>query len=151
MRKHVLFVTSAFILASGATATAQQNTGPMMQEPEQQAQSTDEDGCGMIGHRWMGHGMMGQGMMPQGMMGRGMMGRGMIGRGMIGRGMMGQRVMRIIFALMDSDGDGTVSLQEYQAAQEKLFKAMDTDKDGTVSFEEMQNFMQGTRRSVPQQ
>jgi Ca2+-binding EF-hand superfamily protein len=140
MRKHVLFVTSAFILASGATATAQQNTGPMMQEPEQQAQSTDEDGCGMIGHRWMGHGMMGQGMMAHGMM----------GRGMIGRGMMGQRVMRVIFALMDSDGDGTISLQEWQAAQEKIFKAMDPDKDGTVSLEEMQNFMHGTRRSEPQ-
>jgi Ca2+-binding EF-hand superfamily protein len=58
-------------------------------------------------------------------------------------------VMRIIFALMDSDGDGTISLQEFQAAHERIFKAMDTDKDGTVSFEEMQNFMQGTRRSTP--
>ena len=42
--------------------------------------------------------------------------------------------MRIIFALMDGDGDGTVSLQEFQAANEKIFKAMDTDKDGTVSI-----------------
>jgi hypothetical protein len=31
--------------------------------------------------------------------------------------------MRFIFALMDSDGDGTVSLQEFQAAHEKIFKA----------------------------
>jgi Ca2+-binding EF-hand superfamily protein len=27
--------------------------------------------------------------------------------------------LRIIFALMDSDGDGTVSLQEFQVAHEK--------------------------------
>jgi Ca2+-binding EF-hand superfamily protein len=56
----------------------------------------------------------------------------------------------IIFALIDSDGDGTISLQEWQAAHEKIFKAMDTDKDGTVSFEEMMNFMQGSKRPTPQ-
>ena len=73
-----------------------------------------------------GRGMMGHG----GMMGYGMMGRG----GMMGSGgMMGHgAAMRFIFALMDSDGDGTVSLQEFQAAHEKIFKAMDTDKDGTL-------------------
>jgi hypothetical protein len=48
--------------------------------------------------------------------------------------------MRIIFSLMDADGDGTVSLQEWQAAQERVFKAMDTDHDGTVTFEEMMAF-----------
>jgi hypothetical protein len=42
-------------------------------------------------------------------------------------------MMRIIFSLMDADGDGTVSLQEFQAAHERIFKAMDTDHDGTVS------------------
>jgi uncharacterized protein YhfF len=44
---------------------------------------------------------------------------------------------------MDADGDGTVSLQEWQAAHERIFKAMDTDHDGTVTFEEMQAFMRG--------
>lgn len=48
----------------------------------------------------------------------------------MGGHMMGQGVaMRFIFALMDSDSDGTVSLQEFQAAHEKIFKAMDVDKD----------------------
>ena len=84
-----------------------------------------------------GRGMMGHG----GMMGCGMMGRG----GMMGSGgMMGHgAAMRFIFALMDSDGDGTVSLQEFQAAHEKIFKAMDTDKDGTLTLEEIQAFMRG--------
>jgi len=55
--------------------------------------------------------------------------------------------MRFIFALMDSDGDGTVSLQEYQAAHEKIFKAMDTDKDGTLTLEEIRVFMRGSHKA----
>jgi len=150
MEKHVLVLTtSAFILACGAiTASAQQSPGtPMMQQPDQQQaqqQPTDQDGCGMMGHGGtMGRGMMGR----EGMMGRGMMGRGMMGQG----GMMGPVIMRVIFALMDSDSDGTLSLPEFQVAHERIFKAMDANKDGRLTLEEMQDFMRGTRRSVPQQ
>lgn len=77
----------------------------------------------------------------EGMMGCGMMGHGRMTRrgGMMGRG----AAMRFIFALMDSDGDGTVSLQEFQAAHERIFKAMDTDKDGTLTLEEIHTFMRG--------
>ena len=82
----------------------------------------------------MGHGMMGRGMMAQ--------------EGMMGRGTMGPP---IIFSLMDSDGDGTISLQEFQAAHERIFKGMDANKDGRLTPEEMQAFMQGTRRAVPGQ
>ena len=81
-------------------------------------------------------------------MGSGMMGHGsMMGHGMMGGGIM----MRIMFSLMDSDGDGTISLQEFQAAHERIFRAMDANKDGRLTPEEMQAFMQGTRRSVSQQ
>ena len=82
--------------------------------------------------------MMGQG----GMMGCAMMGRG---------GMMGHGAMRFAFALVDGDGDGTVSLQKFQTAHEKIFKAMDTDKDGTLTFEEIQAFMRGTGKSAPKE
>ena len=67
-------------------------------------------------------------------------------RGMIGRGPL---ALRIIFALMDSDSDGTVSLQEFQAAHDKIFKAMDANKDGVLTLEEMQAFMHGSRGSAP--
>ena len=136
MRKHVLTLTmSAFILAcAGLGASAQQTGAPMMQQPDHPPtqQPTDREGRGMMGQG----GMMGRGMM---------MGHG----GMMGRGMMGPMgpamMMRMIFALMDGDGDGTLSLQEFQAAHERIFKAMDANKDGRLTMEEMQGFMQGTR------
>ena len=46
---------------------------------------------------------------------------------------MNPTVMRMIFSLMDADGDGKLTLQEWQAAHERIFKAMDTDHDGTSS------------------
>jgi hypothetical protein len=42
-----------------------------------------------------------------------------MGRGMMGP-MMSTVAMRIIFALMDSDSDGTVSLQEFLTAHERI-------------------------------
>jgi hypothetical protein len=50
---------------------------------------------------------------------------------------------RIMFVLMDTDGDGTLSLEEFQTAHAKIFKAMDANKDGKVTFEEMQAFFRG--------
>ncbi len=123
MKPHVLMlVASAFILACGViAASAQESLGtPRMQQPDH-AQHHPAD--------QEGSGMTGQG---------GMMGRG------------GPFAMRIIFALMDSDGDGTVSLSEFQAAHEKIFKAMDVNKDGVLSREEMHAFLHGTSKAPPQ-
>ena len=117
MRKHVLVLTTtAAILGCGAIAASAQ--GPGSQPTPGGPMMQDQDDY----HRYHHGGMMGQG---------------------CGRGMMGSMAMRIIFSLMDADGDGTVSLQEFQAAHERIFKAMDADHDGTVSFEEMQAFMRG--------
>jgi len=138
MKNRILaLTTSAFVLVFGTmTATAQQ--GPMMQQQPGQQQSTQTDRGGMMGRSIMG-----------GMTGHGMMDGRMHHDGMGHRGM-NPIAMRIIFALMDTDGDGTISLQEWQAAHERIFKAMDADKDGTVSFEEMMNFMHGTPKGAAQ-
>ena len=113
----------------------------------------------------LAYGTIGQGGAAQGMQGGtnggGMMGqRGMPGGGMMGRhGMMGEGAMegcspvmlRMMFALIDGDGDGTISLQEFQAAHERIFKAMDANKDGKLTEDEIEAFMHGTGRSAPQQ
>jgi hypothetical protein len=115
MRKHVLLLTTtAAILTSGIIAASAQGPGtPMPGGPMMQHQDQDGHHSGMMGGGMMGHDR--------------------------GHGM----AMRIIFSLMDADGDGTLTLQEWQAAHERIFRAMDTDHDGTVTLEEMEAFMHG--------
>jgi EF hand len=152
MQKHVpVLITSLFVLAYGAiAASAQQAGGPMMQHPVQQTiqqqpqprsgitegqrRAAEDEDHDRHGGRMMGCGRAGM--------------MGMIGGGM-GQGTMGAPVMmRMIFSLMDADGDGTVSLDEFKAAHERIFKAMDADKDGTLTLDEMLAFMRGTTRSA---
>lgn len=82
----------------------------------------------------------------------GMMGRGIKRDGTMGGDGMGPPIMfRMIFALIDVDGDGTVSLPEFQIAHERIFKAMDSTKDGKLTPEEMLAFMRGTSPPLPRQ
>ena len=67
----------------------------------------------------------------------------------MGPNMMGPMMITMMFALMDADGDGKLSLQEFRAAQERIFKAIDANKDGFVTLQEMQNFMRGTSTPLP--
>jgi hypothetical protein len=134
MYAHVLGVTtSALILAYGTVgAIAQDRMAPQPDQQQMQSHPMGQEDAST----------MGQGSM----MGRGMMGGHMMGRGMTGGAAMGPPTMfRMIFALMDADGDGTISLQEFQAAHERIFKAIDSNKDGRLTLEEMQAFMHGAR------
>ena len=116
--------TSALILAYGAVgAFAQNQMAPQPDQQQMQPHPMGQERAGTTGHG----GMMGGGMMGD------MMGRGMMGGGVTGPPLM----MRMMFALMDADGDGTISLQEFQAAHEQIFKAMDINKDGKLTLEEM--------------
>jgi EF hand len=149
MYKHVLGLTiSALALAYGPVGALAQDR--MTHQPDQQqtqSHHTGQEGTGTTGQGMMGGGGGGGGMMPGGMMRHGMMGGGTMGGGTTGSPV----VMRILFAVMDSDSDGTISLAEFQSAHERIFKAMDSNKDGRLTPEEMQAFMQGTRRPAPQQ
>ena len=145
--KHFLMLTTAAsILAYGtAGASAQQDTdNPVMKQLEQAQQDpTDE-----VDPDASGHGMMRSGTA----CGNHERGRWM-GRHTMrhGGGMRGGFAMRIIFALMDPDGDGTISLEEFQAAHQRIVKAINTDKDGTVSMEEMRDFLHGAgKATLPQ-
>jgi hypothetical protein len=104
---------STLVLAYGTVdAFAQNQMTPQPDQQQMQSHPMGQEGAGMMGRGNMGGGMMGH----------------MMGHGMMGGGMMGHPVMmRMMFALMDADGDGTVSLQEFQAAHERIFRAMDTN------------------------
>ena len=169
MHARVLGLTaSAFILAIGTVAAiAQDQMAPRPDQQQTQAQPMrqDEEGPAGQGRMMQGGGVAGRPMMERGPMGAagntgaGNMGAGNLGAGMMGRGMMAGGaargcspiMSRIIFALMDGDGDGTVSLQEFEAAHERIFKAMDANKDGQLTEDEMRAFMYGIAPSAPQQ
>ena len=55
----------------------------------------------------------------------------------------GPGMMRMMFALMDADGDGAISLSEFQAAHERIFKSLDANNDGRLTLEEIQAMMRG--------
>jgi EF hand len=136
-----MVMTAAIVLALGALDASAQPGPATPPSPAQTQQQQPQQG-GMMGPGMMGRGMMGEEMTGRGMMG-GRMGRAMIG----GPGMMSPFTMRMMFALMDADGDGTVSLQEFQTGHERIFKAIDANKDGVLTLEEIQSFMRGTTPS----
>jgi hypothetical protein len=145
MNKRVLVLTtSALFLTYGAfCAIGQERMTTPSDQQHTQHHPAPQEGAGSRQQGMMSCGMMGQGGMGMGQ--GGMMGRGMMGGG--SGGAMGPPIMmRMIFSLMDSDGDGTIALQEFQSAHERIFKGMDGNKDGRLTQEEMRAFMHGPGR-----
>jgi EF hand len=119
------------LLGNQSVPVLQQRTG--LQDQAQGNQEEEGQDGFFHGHR----GMMG------------MMGRGFGHHGsQQAPGVVHETIMRVIFSLMDADGDGKLSLQEWQSAHERIFKAMDTNHDGAVTFEEMQTFMHGRGQAL---
>jgi len=64
---------------------------------------------------------------------------GMMGREGMGHGMM----LKMMMAMMDTNGDGALSLEEVQAVHARMFGMIDADGDGKATLDEIQSFMQG--------
>ncbi|SOC35652.1 EF hand domain-containing protein [Rhizobium subbaraonis] len=64
-------------------------------------------------------------------------------QGMIGGMPMRGHMMKIMFAVADTDGDGGLSFEEVTAVHKRIFDSVDANDDGKVTLEEMQTFMQG--------
>ncbi|QIO50903.1 hypothetical protein HA461_06840 [Rhizobium leguminosarum bv. trifolii] len=79
--------------------------------------------------------------MVPGMMGRNMMSSDM-NEGMRMMGPMRGHMMKIMFIIADTDGDGAISFEELTAIHKRVFDAIDANNDGKVTPEEMQAFMQ---------
>ncbi|MDP4003296.1 EF-hand domain-containing protein [Methylobacterium sp. NEAU K] len=128
---HVTALTTLLAAGSLSSARAQTSTGPMS-PPDQSAQPNQS-------------GMMGRGMM-SGMGGMGQGGRhGMMGHMMDGmnRGMTdGGLRMRMMFAIADTDGDGSLSFEEVTAIHKRIFNAVDANKDGKVTPDEIRKFFE---------
>ena len=127
MKAKLTLIASALLLMSNIAGAQEQKAPSAGAQEEQKApKKTGQDIGEQVGER--------VGEIVRNVMGHGMMGRGMMGHGMC---------MRVMFVLMDTDGDGTLSLEEFQTAHAKIFKAIDADKDGKVTLEEMQMFFHG--------
>ncbi|MER8384927.1 EF-hand domain-containing protein [Mesorhizobium sp. M0166] len=59
-----------------------------------------------------------------------------------GGGMHGAR-MRMMFAIVDADGDGALSQSEVQDFVGRIFNAVDEDGDGSVDMQEIRSFFHG--------
>jgi len=138
--KNILAVTVFSLALAGSIGLANAQQGsPMMKQPGQgmmQGGQGPMQGQGMMQGQGYGNmayscnGMPGAGMM----MGSGMMGSGMMGSGMMAGRMHGPDMMIV---MMDTNGDGSLSLEEFQAIHARMFKHLDANGDGQLTSDEM--------------
>lgn len=158
MQRELVILTASFFLAVGADAAlAQMGGGPMMRdgqtpmqqwrgqqrqempmqrddEDDQGAEADDDradDARGQRAERGDRHWRDGPRSGRRGMM--------------MGRMRMSSGMLRMAMILIDTNGDGAVSLDEAQAAQERVFRAADANGDGRLTYEEMRDFMRELR------
>ncbi|MEW9835159.1 EF-hand domain-containing protein [Mesorhizobium marinum] len=162
MTIRMIFPATAVALALGAApALAQTDTAnPAPASPSDDAMMPSQPGAmHSDAMREMMRGMMME-MMPDGPMSRECGGGWKKGRrhhdadrrgGRMGPGdgmrsaMMHGAGMRIMFAVMDADGDGALSLAEIQDFHGRIFKAVDKNGDGKVEMAEIESFFHGDK------
>lgn len=135
---------SAFRIPAIAFAAALIAVAPM--EASAQGAGRDDPAASSSERpRWRGPGMTGPRGMERGWRhhrqagqeGYGSMrGQMMHGR-MMGMGMMGLSGREMMMILMDTDGDGSVSRQEFLDAHGRIFDYLDRDGDGRLGADEM--------------
>jgi EF hand len=122
----------AAIIATGApTGAAAQTTAVDSHHPETLAQATPPAEPGDTGGQGQGAQPGQPDMMPPGMMGQGMKGGTPMTR-------MRGHTMKVMFAVADTNSDGSLSLEELTTIQKRIFDKVDADKDGNVTPEEVQ-------------
>lgn len=119
--KKTLMMCAVFALAAAGVQAAQHDEEKPGMTPEGDAQMQ-----GMNGRSGMSQGDMSPG---DGMMGQGGMGHPMM--------------LTMMMAMMDTNGDGALSLEEVRAVHERMFGMADADGDGQLSPDEIQGFMMG--------
>lgn len=67
----------------------------------------------------------------------------MTGGRSMGVGMMHGAGMRMMFAIMDADGDGALSQTEVQDFVGRIFNAVDENGDDSVEMDEIRAFLYG--------
>jgi hypothetical protein len=132
----------AAIVAAGVTATAAAQTTAADPHHTTVAQAAPPTEPGDMAGQDQGAEPAQPGMMPPGTMGQGMkqgMGHGMMGAMPMMR--MRGHMMKIMFAIADTDGDSALSFEEITAIHKRIFDKVDANKDGKVTPEEVQAFM----------
>ncbi len=128
MSKLLTLSLSALVLVVGVTGTLAYEAGPgMMGQQGEPSTQAGQPGWGMP---W-GHGHMRQAWAGQGS------GPGMMGFGMMGGGMMNPAMMVV---MMDTNNDGAISLDEYQAMHARMFRLLDANHDGQLRADELSAF-----------
>jgi|GEM_PF-1306845 hypothetical protein len=136
MRMLLPALAAAFLAVSPAPVEAQQEPDRPMtrqQGPGGPMQRPDGDGP-RRGPEFMGRG------------GGPDWGHGDRGRGrMMMRHPMGPGMLTMMMILVDTDGSGTLSLEEVQAVHARIFNYADANDDGQLTEEELRGFFQGRR------
>jgi EF hand len=133
-----LAAITALIGASTAGMTQQTNAADRYHSGATMVQATPPAEPGVAGGQAAQPGQ--PGMMPPGMMRQDMMGGGMrpgMAGGMRGRGHM----LKFMFAIADTDGDGALTFEEVTTIHKRIFDSVDANKDGKVTLEEVRVFM----------